>query len=113
MIAARSGSTSAVTADDQASFLRMLPRIEQHASVRFSAYTAEQREELVAEVVALAWVMFTRLVERRQTQRAFPTPLAAFAVRQVRSGRGLGRRGNVHDVGSRLCGLRKHVHVEA
>lgn len=112
MIAARSHFSS-VPSEDQQRFLGMLPRIKQYASIQFQQFPADQQEELVAEVVGLAWGMFSRLVERRRTECAFATPLANFAVRQVRCGRGLGLQGNVSDVGSRLCKLQKGIHVES
>ena len=50
-----------------------------------------------------------RLADRGKLHRAFATPLADFAIRQIRAGRRVGGRLNVRDVTSRHCQLRKHV----
>jgi hypothetical protein len=69
-------------------FLSILPRIEKHASLYFRHIKCrEQKADRVAEVVALAWKWFVRLAERGKDARQFPSTLATFAARAVKSGR--------------------------
>ena len=79
-------------------FLAMLPTIRAQARVAFRSAKAEAREDLVAEVIANAFAAFVRLVERGKEDVALPTPLAWYAIRQVRSGRRVGSKLNVRDV---------------
>ena len=85
-------------------FLAMLPAIERHAEHFFRGRPREQREELVARTVALAFAMFVRLVNRGKSDVVYPSPLANYACRQVLAGRSLGTRLNVRDVTSRHWG---------
>lgn len=100
------------TRSPQAKFVALLPAIRRQARVAFRREPAERRGELVAEVVANCWVAFRRLVERGLEHRAYPTPLAQFAIRQVRSGRRVGTKLNVRDVLSEYCQRTKSVQVE-
>jgi hypothetical protein len=78
-----------------AHFLQILPRIEEHAQVRFNFLRCPgRRDDAVAEVVALAWKWFLRLVAQGKDIDKFVSVLADFAVRHVRCGR-------------RLCGQEK------
>jgi hypothetical protein len=73
-----------------AAFLAIVPRIERHARVYFRGLKdADTLEEAMAEMVALSWKWFLRLVERGKDAARFPSALAAFAARAVRSGRRL------------------------
>ena len=94
----------------QEKFVAMLPTIQEHAVFRFRHRLPEEREELVAETVALACVMFARLVERGKV--GYATPLAVYACRQVAVGRRLGSPLNTNDVGSTHCQRRKGVFVQ-
>lgn len=47
-----------------AKFLSLLPQIQEQARFAFRHEGAEQRDELIAEVVANCWVAFVRLVDR-------------------------------------------------
>jgi hypothetical protein len=79
----------------QAHFLQILPRIETHALIRFAFLRCPgQRDDAVAETVALAWRWFLRLIAQGKDVDEFVMVLADFAVRHVRSGR-------------RLCGQEK------
>ena len=74
----------------QAAFLQVLPRIQTHAEIHFRHLRCPgRREDAVAEVVALAWEWFLRLTERQKDVAEFVSAVADFAVRHVRSGRGL------------------------
>jgi hypothetical protein len=90
-------------------FLAMLPRIRRQALIAFRDRGAEARQELAAEVVANAFCAYTRLVRRGKHDLAYPTPLAQFAIRQVRDGRRVGGRLKATDIlspsASRLHGL--------
>src|SRR5262249_59964454 len=73
-----------------AGFLALLPRGEMHARLAFRGVRCpHRRNDAVAEVVALAWKWYVRLVRRGQDPAAFASALATFAARAVRSGRRL------------------------
>ncbi len=93
-------------------FEDLLPAIRQHAYVAFRFNPREEREELIAEVVANAFCAFHRLAERGKTDLAYATPLAWYAIRQVRAGRRVGTNLNIHDVMSRYCQQTKDVCCE-
>ena len=76
-------------------FLAILPRILLHGRVYFRHVKDPlKKEDLIAEMVALAWMWSHRLAERGKDVRRFPSAIASFAARAVRSGR-------------RLCGQEK------
>jgi hypothetical protein len=93
-------------------FEDLLPAIHQHAHVAFRFNPREEREELIAEVVANAFCAFHRLAERGKTDLAYATPLAWYAIRQVRSGRLVGTSLNIHDVMSRYCQTARQITVD-
>ena len=93
-------------------FLRMLPIIQQCASIAFRHLKAEAREEAIQDVTANALVAFVRLVELGKADVAFPTVLARYGVSQFRSGRRVGTRLNVRDISSEYCQRRKGVFVQ-
>ena len=69
-------------------FLSILPRIELHGRVCFRHLRCPHRkEEVIQEMVALCWKWFVRLAERGRDATRFPSALATFAARAVRSGR--------------------------
>ena len=74
-----------LTARQQRRFVAMLPAIQRYAGRRFRGKLGEERHELIAEVVALSFAMFVRLIERGKTDLAYPN-----ACRQVAVGRRLG-----------------------
>lgn len=93
-------------------FLKMLPAITRHARIAFRYMPAEPREEAVAEVTAMCWAAFVRLVERDKQQVASATPLAKFAVAQFRDGRHVTGRQSPKDVMSNTAQRRKGFGVE-
>jgi DNA-directed RNA polymerase specialized sigma24 family protein len=108
------GDTAACAASHtawQKRFLELLPKIRRHAQIRFRALAPEAREELVQETIARALMDFLRLVQRGKEHLACATPLARFAVAQVRQGRRVGSRLNGRDVGSEYGRLRNGVLV--
>ncbi len=82
-------------------FLKMLPAIRRQAGYAFRRLPSELKAELVQAVVASAYMAFLRLVERGKANAAFATPLASYAIRQVRAGRQPGSRSGKVDVLSR------------
>jgi hypothetical protein len=93
-------------------FLKLLPGIRRQAGRAFRRLPLEQREEYIAEAVANAYCALARLAHRGQLHLAYLTPLADFAIRQVRAGRRVGTKRNVRDVSSRYCQRAKAVHVQ-
>jgi hypothetical protein len=104
---------TAISANNhQEKFLELLPTIRIQAQVAFRNERLDRRRERVAEVIANAWVAFVRLMERGMESIIFPTPLAQYAIKQVRSGRRVGCKLNIGDVTSRYCQRRKGITVE-
>ena len=82
-------------------FLSLLPTIFEQIRFAFRGLPPEAREDAIAEALARAAVAFARLHEQGRAAIAYPTPLAQFAVRQVRAGRSIGSPLNINDVMSR------------
>ena len=101
-----------VTKRHQHKFLEMLPVLRRQAHLAFRHVNDELREELVAETIANAFVAFVRLVERGKEDLAYPTPLAQFAIRQIRVGRRVGGHLNCRDLASHYCQVSKDVRLE-
>ena len=95
-----------------AKFLSLLPAIQEQARFAFRKENPERRQELTAEVTANCWTAFVRLVERGLLEVVYPTPLAQYAIKQVRDGRRVGAKLNVRDVSSEYCQARKRITVE-
>lgn len=90
----------------------MLPTITRVARQAFSDRDPEAREEAVAEVVAMATIMYAGLVRDGRESLAYPRVLARFGVRRVRIGRQAATPRNVRDASSMFCQLNKGVTVE-
>ena len=74
----------------QAFVSAVLPRVQAHGCVCFRDVRCHhQQEELLAEMVALCWKWFVRLVRRGKDALPFVSVLAAYAARAVGSGRGV------------------------
>jgi hypothetical protein len=84
-------------------FLPMLPAIRKQAHVAFRSLDPEARNEAVQEVIANCLVAYERLWKLGKSDVAYPTPLANFAIRQVRAGRRVGGRLNIRDISSLHC----------
>lgn len=95
-----------------ARFLSMLPQIEAVAALAFRAAEPELRSELVAEVVANCFCAFCRLVARGREEFAYATPLAWYAVRQIRAGRRVGSSINGRDISSPVVQRAHGIKVE-
>jgi hypothetical protein len=112
MIAHANRLRRSVASARAATFLSLLPQIQEQARFAFRHEELGQRQELIAEVVANCWVAFVRLVERGLMDVVYATPLAQYAIRQVRDGRRVGAKLNVHDVSSPYAQRAKHFRVE-
>ena len=93
-------------------FLEMLPAIQRRASLAFRGLSAEAREDLIEEVVAHAVVAFKSLYDKGKVDLAYPTVLAMYGIRRVKTGRKIGTKLNVRDVSSEYCQLSKGIAVE-
>jgi hypothetical protein len=79
----------------QARFLSILSRIETHARIYFrSARCPHRKADRVAETVALAWSWFVRMAKSGKDATQFPSVLASYAAKAVKSGR-------------KVCGMQK------
>ena len=65
------------------------------------------------EVIARSLLQFLCLLERGKEHLIFAGPLAHYAVAQVRGGRRVGGRLNIHDVSSPYCRARKGVSLDS
>ncbi len=79
-------------------FLALLPAIRDRAHFAFRHSLRDIREELIADVVANAYRAFVRLMQESRETLIYATPLADFAIRQVRAGRRVGQPLNSQDV---------------
>jgi hypothetical protein len=71
-----------------AAFLSILPRIETHALIVFRHLKCPHRlADCVQETVSLAWKWFVRLAAKGKDARQFPSALATYAAKAVKSGR--------------------------
>ena len=105
-------STTRLPSHCQQRFLSMLPTIKQHAARRLRGIPGHEREELLAEAIAIAFCMYVTLAQRGKLNLAYATPLAVYGCRQALAGRRAGDRLNVNDITSRHCQKRKRVRVE-
>jgi hypothetical protein len=91
----------------------MIPAIQRCANYCFRQLDAVEREEAVQDVIACAFVGYTRLAEQGREGDAYASPLTDYAVRQYRSGRRVGCALNSHDVTSEYCQKRNGATVES
>ena len=94
-------------------FVQFIPAIKRHARVAFRNLRPQERAEAVSEVVANAFVAFRRLAERGKLDVAYPSPLARFAVAQVRAGRRVGNKLASHDVFSFVVQREQEFTIES
>ena len=95
-----------------AGFLAMVPIIRQYAMGAFGHLNPEARQDLVQETICNAMLAYLRLFQRGRISLAYPTVLAKYGIAQVKDGRRVGDRLNVHDISSAYCQRRKKVTVE-
>jgi DNA-directed RNA polymerase specialized sigma24 family protein len=98
----------------QASFLAVvLPRVLSHGRVCFRYLKCrDRREDAIQEMIALTWIWHLRLAEKGKDATRFPTALATYAARAVKSGCRLVRQERAQDVLSPLAQQRYHFAVE-
>jgi hypothetical protein len=100
------------TAAWHAGFLAMLPVIRCQLRVAFRGLDPDARAEAVQEGICNAMTAYLRLYERGKLDQAYPTPLAQYAIRQIREDRKVGGRLNIRDVSSPYCQRLKHVGLQ-
>jgi len=99
MIAPFDSSNPAPNSSLHAAFLELVPMIRTHGLVVFRFLKCEdKREDVIQEMIALSWRWFVRLVQKGKDPTAFPTAIATFAARAVKSGRRLARMERPRDV---------------
>jgi hypothetical protein len=97
-----------------AAFLTILPRIERHGRVYFRHLRCSHaKADAIADMVALCWLWFGRLIAKGKDPLAFPMMLATFAARQVNEGRHCVGQEKARDVMSRRAQRRHGFHVES
>jgi len=95
-------------------FLAILPIIERHGRVCFRHIKCHsKKEEAIAEMVALSFKWFRRLIEKGKDPNKFPTTLATYAARAVKCGRRLCGQLKPKDVLSERAQQRHGFHVES
>lgn len=71
-------------------FLAILPSIERYAELAHRhLVNFHDREDAIAETIAVTWAWYYRLARRRKHTLASPTVLVHIAIRSVRAGRPL------------------------
>ncbi len=96
------------------SSLAILPRIERHGRVYFRhVKNSSLKEEFIAEMVALAWKWTSRLAQQGKDVMRFPSAIATFAAKAVRSGRRLCGQETGKDVLSPLAQQRHEFAVQS
>jgi hypothetical protein len=91
----------------------VLPKVLSHGQVWSRHIKCQhRRDDFVAEMVALSWKWFVRLVERGKDPTEFPTALAGFAARAVRAGRRVAGQEKAKEVLSPLAQARHGFVVE-
>ena len=93
-------------------FVRMLPAIRQHARISFRHLAPDSREDCIEEAICNACCAVTRLAELNKLDLCYASPLARYAVAQVKDNRRVGCRLNIKDVLSPYCQRRKKITVE-
>jgi hypothetical protein len=82
----------------QQEFLQLLPCVERHAAIVFRGLPTGEREELIAESRAAAYVSYLRLRQRRKDPHRFPSAIATRAAQHAKSGRRVGGHATSRDV---------------
>ncbi len=97
----------------QASFIAIvLPRVLSHGRVCFRGIKCPHRQQdAIQDMIGLAWQWHLRLAENGKDSTCFPTALATYAARAVKSGRRLVGQEKSKDVLSPLAQQRHHFTV--
>jgi hypothetical protein len=112
LIAAQTSRPSLTIVALHAAFLTILPRIETHATVVFRHVRCPHRlADCVQETVSLAWKWFVRLANKGKDAREFPSALATYAAKAVKSGRRVCGQEKARDALSPLAQQRRSFAV--
>jgi hypothetical protein len=105
--------SSTALAHLQASFLgNVLPKVLAHGCVCFRGIKCpNRREDAIQEMIGLAWQWHLRLAEKGKDGTAFPTALASYAARAVKSGSRVAGQERANDVLSPVAQQRHHFFV--
>ena len=109
-----STNTPAIATDTlHSSFMALLPRIETQARIYFrDIKCAVRKADCIAEVVALAWKWFCRLLKRGKDATQFMGAVISLAARAVRSGRRVCRQESAHDAMNLVTQRRHNFKIE-
>lgn len=98
----------------QARFLELVPRIELHGRIFFRQLKCrDSRAEAIAEMIALAWKWFVRLIQRGKDAADFMRAFTRFIGFAVKSGRRLCGQEKAKDVMSPVAQQKKRFKVES
>ena len=105
--------STAALAHLHASFLAIvLPRVLSHGRVCFGGLKCpHRREDAIQDMIGLAWRWHLRLAEKGKDATTFPTALASYAARAVRSGSRVAGQERANDVLSPVAQRRHHFFV--
>jgi len=105
--------SSSALAHLHASFLAIvLPRVLSHGRVCFRDIKCPHRRgDAIQDMIGLAWRWHLRLAEKGKDATAFPTALASYAARAVRSGSRVAGQERANDVLSPVAQRRHHFYV--
>lgn len=96
----------------EAQFLTLLPKLKRTAYSLCQRLDPEARDEAVAEVVANAFLAYSRLKDQGRAEVVTAGSLARFGVRQFFAGRRVGSRLNSHDLLSPYARRQRGFRVE-
>jgi hypothetical protein len=96
-----------------ASFIAIvLPRLLSHGRVCFRSIKCPNcREDAIQDMIGLAWKWHLKLAEKGKDATAFPTALASYAGRAVKSGSRVAGQERANDVLSPVAQQRRHFFV--
>jgi hypothetical protein len=105
--------SAAALAHLQASFLAIvLPKVLSHGRVCFGSIPCQHRkQDAIQDMIGLAWQWRLRLAEKGKDATAFPTALASYAAKAVRSGSRITGQERANDVLSPVAQRRHHFNV--
>jgi hypothetical protein len=105
--------SSAALAHLHASFLAIvLPRVLSHGRICFRGIKCpHRRNDAIQDMIGLAWKWHLRLAEKGKDATAFPTALASYAARAVKSGSRVAGQERANDVLSPVAQRGHHFYV--
>lgn len=100
------------TTNWQASFVAMLPAIEQKLRLAFGRLDQDAREEAMDEAIVHSLLAFVRLHKQGRAKAATPSSLAWYSSRQIRRGRPAVGKMNGRDVLSRYAQIGNGIQID-